>query len=434
MKLSVCLVLTGFMLSGCSVKLQPFGVEELEAKREARLEQFTADQEEITRPVTLYDAMARAIKYNLDYKVELYEEALRSSESELVNLDKLPRLVANAGYSGRNNFSGSNSLALEGPLEGQESLVSSTSSQRDVLDADLSLIWDVLDFGLSYVRANQAADAVLVANERKRRVANRIIEDVRTAYWRAVSAERLVNKLSNLESDIEKALTESDEAYRKRQTSPLAALTYQRELLDIQSTIQTMHNESFAAKRQLAALMNVDPSKEFTLALPARESGNTEIEFNPDAMMRFALLNRPELRELNYEQRISENEATAGLLQLLPSLRFFGGFNYNSNSFLFNSDWLSWGARASWNIFEVFKYPHVKKTNELQQDLLDQRALALTMAVVTQVHVSASRYEIAKRRLATSGKYFDVNNNIICLLYTSPSPRDGLLSRMPSSA
>ena len=26
------------------------------------------------------------------------------------------------------------------------------------------------------------------------------------------------------------------------------------------------------------------------------------------------------------------------------------------------------------------------------------------------------------------------NQNEICLLYTSPSPRDGLLSRMPSSA
>ena len=25
-------------------------------------------------------------------------------------------------------------------------------------------------------------------------------------------------------------------------------------------------------------------------------------------------------------------------------------------------------------------------------------------------------------------------NNVSCLLYTSPSPRDGLLSRMPSSA
>ena len=29
---------------------------------------------------------------------------------------------------------------------------------------------------------------------------------------------------------------------------------------------------------------------------------------------------------------------------------------------------------------------------------------------------------------------FDKALQIICLLYTSPSPRDGLLSRMPSSA
>ena len=30
------------------------------------------------------------------------------------------------------------------------------------------------------------------------------------------------------------------------------------------------------------------------------------------------------------------------------------------------------------------------------------------------------------------GSFFETNNS--CLLYTSPSPRDGLLSRMPSSA
>ena len=28
----------------------------------------------------------------------------------------------------------------------------------------------------------------------------------------------------------------------------------------------------------------------------------------------------------------------------------------------------------------------------------------------------------------------EIINNVNCLLYTSPSPRDGLLSRMPSSA
>ena len=30
--------------------------------------------------------------------------------------------------------------------------------------------------------------------------------------------------------------------------------------------------------------------------------------------------------------------------------------------------------------------------------------------------------------------FADENDDMICLLYTSPSPRDGLLSRMPSSA
>ena len=36
-------------------------------------------------------------------------------------------------------------------------------------------------------------------------------------------------------------------------------------------------------------------------------------------------------------------------------------------------------------------------------------------------------------RLAMIGKAID-EPKIACLLYTSPSPRDGLLSRMPSSA
>ena len=289
----------------------------------------------------------------------------------------------------------------------------STSSERDVLAADLTLSWDVLDFGLSYVRAKQAGDAVLLANERKRKVANRIIEDVRTAYWRAVSAERLISKLANLESDIQKALTDSDESFRQRKTPPLAALTYQRELLQIQNEIHTLHNELFIAKRQLAALMNVSPATDFTLVLPERTTQAPNLSLNPSNMVASALSMRPELRELNYEQRINEQEATAALLELLPSLNFFGGFNYNSNDFLFSNNWASWGTQASWNIFQVFRYPGTKRGNEAEKELLHQRALALTMAVVTQVHVSASRYEIAKKRLATMGQYQTVSSNIL---------------------
>ena len=39
-----------------------------------------------------------------------------------------------------------------------------------------------------------------------------------------------------------------------------------------------------------------------------------------------------------------------------------------------------------------------------------------------------------RARLSEAGAIAKVNERHICLLYTSPSPRDGLLSRMPSSA
>ena len=42
--------------------------------------------------------------------------------------------------------------------------------------------------------------------------------------------------------------------------------------------------------------------------------------------------------------------------------------------------------------------------------------------------------DVVINQLETSGTWTDVAVDEDCLLYTSPSPRDGLLSRMPSSA
>ena len=74
-------------------------------------------------------------------------------------------------------------------------------------------------------------------------------------------------------------------------------------------------------------------------------------------------------------------------LSTLPSW-----FNHNSNDFLFNNNWINWGASTSWNILNAYKYPKKKNVVKVNGELLDQRALALTMAVITQVHVSASQF------------------------------------------
>ncbi len=412
-KLSVAAI-TMMLLSGCAITPTPLLEAEIDAKTVERLENVTRDQEVIAAPLTLYEAMARALKYNLDHKVEIQEQALRSRELNLAQYDLLPQLIANGAYTGRNNFSGASSSQLLGSRTvGEQSLVASTSAERNFVNADITLSWDILDFGLSYIRAKQQADEVLIAAERRRRVATRIIEDVRTAYWRSVSAERLVRDLRELEGEITRALESSTKAFEERKVPPLSALTYQRELLTIQEEIQNIERELVVAKKQLAALINVNPGESFELAIPDRNASRVSFNKSPEEAIQVAMRYRPELLEITYRQRINKKEADAALLELLPSLRVYGGFNYSSNDFLFNNNFVGWGAQASKNLIEAFRYPARKKTVNAQQDLLDQRALALTMAVMTQVHVSLVRFEVSKRRAQTAETFNDVQSKIL---------------------
>ena len=402
------------LVAGCAVTPRPFTGQEIVDQAEQRLAKVTAEQERVTRPITLYEAMARAIKYNLDFKVEMMEEALKVQELKLARFDQLPQLVATAEYNGRNYYSGaSSSRLIDKTTIGDQSLVASTSAERDIFTSDLTLSWDVLDFGLSYVRAKQKADEALIANERKRRVVNRIIEDVRTAYWRAVSAERLIKRLGALEGDINSALASSKRVQSRGKAAPLTALTYQRELLTIKQEIHKLQRELIVAKKQLAALMNIDPNQPFELVLPDRMESTVNFSADPRKMIDVALQNRPELREISYRQRINEKEAKTALLKLLPNLRAYGGFNYDSNDFLFTDNWAGWGARASWNVVQAFRYPAQRKTVDAQQAVLDQQALALTMAVMTQVHVSLARFELEKRRVETMRDYHGVQSKIM---------------------
>ena len=196
-------VLLALLLAGCSVQPKAFDANENQARSADLVVRANADQEPVTGPIDLYEAMARAIKYNLDGRVELMNLALAQRELDLSRYDMLPKLVATVDYGGRDNYSGGISKSL---LTGQTSLEPSTSSEKNVVQSDLTLSWDVLDFGLSYVRAKQAADRVSIADERKRKVINRLIEDVRTAYWRAVSAERLLTQIQELERATQTAL------------------------------------------------------------------------------------------------------------------------------------------------------------------------------------------------------------------------------------
>lgn len=408
-------------LSGCAIYPQPFSEIEIAVTAEQNAAEVDAGQERVVNAIGLHEAMARALKYNLDFRVEAMQQSLRVAEMDLSHWSLLPHAVANSGYAARDNYSASNSREVLGGdvlSAAPGVLKNSTSQEKHINTADIGFSWNVLDFGLSYVRARQSADKVLIAEEMKRKVIQRIIEDVRTAYWRAVSAERLMRRLGQLERRTQQALASTRELYNSRETSPITALTYERELVEIKRSIQELGRDIKVAKSQLAALMNLKPGADFALVVPPRSSKSPGLSMGLAEMLDVALRFRSELREVAYQRRINTHEADAALLELLPGMQMYAGANFDSNSFLLNDAWLNWGYKASWNLLKVFQYPAKREVVTLQDDVLRERQLALTMAIMTQVHVSRIRYQHLRKELETADEYLGVQKRLLSQMRT----------------
>lgn len=397
-------------LAGCAVTPEPIGPEVLDWEARVNIVEAGRDQEPFTRPVTIYEAMARALKYNLDLKVEMAQTALKNAELDLSNYNLLPTAVANAGYANRDNYNASSSLNLE---TGDQNFGASTSEERQSKTADLTFSWNILDFGLSYIRAQQAADRALINAELQKRVSHKLLEDVRTTFWRAVSYERLASRLRNVEGRVRAAISVSRDLSAIGETSPVAALTNERELVEIKRTIKELDRELIVAKAQLANLMAVPAGVNFTLDTSSRPHTPSHLSLTLPEMMDVAVRDRAELRENLYLQRINMKEADAALLQLLPGIQLYAGPNVDSNMFLLNNDWVSWGAKASWNLLRVFQYPAQSEVINQQQDVLKARALALTMAVMMQVRVSDISFKHAREELSVANEHVSVQQRLL---------------------
>jgi outer membrane protein TolC len=398
------------LLSGCAISPTALTSEEISIGAQDKLARVTQEQQPIAGAIDLYEAMARALKYNLDHKVELYATSLKVAELDLAHWNMLPNAVASSGFSGRDKVAASSSFNIE---SGTQNFGSSTSQDNRNKSADLTFSWNILDFGLSYVRAHQSADKALIAEESRRKVVARLMEDVRAAYWRAYSAQRLSSKLVSLEQRTRKAMAGSSALAVDRTTSPITALTYRRELIEIQRTSLELQRELAVAKFQLAALMNIAPGTPFVLTAPTAMSMSSIMAAAPAELIQTALENRPELRDLEYQKRINVREADAALLEMLPGIQLYAGPSYDSNSFLLNHEWVSWGAKASWNLLKVFQYPARRGVVDAQGQSLDQRALAMTMAIMTQVHVSRARIATFKREVKTASAYNDNQQTLL---------------------
>ncbi len=361
--------------------------------------------------IDLYTAIALAIENNKDLKVKLLETSLANRKIEDVEFEMLPTMAANAGYTGSDRYKTTASATVPSTdLAGSIGSSYSTSRDRDVSEQDVGFSWNALDFGLSYIRAGQSSDKFLISKELEKKAANNITKDVIRAYWNALSAEKLIKKYDPLLIKVNNALNDSQKIEELLLQKPMDALLYQKELLDIQRALQSQKQSFVNAKIELGALMGLLPNEKFVLV--QTDQPLNELNMKLKHMEKHALVNRPELIENHYEERISIAETKAGMRSLLPGLNFNAAWTSSSNDYLMNKTNFEYGSSIGANLLNVFRAPRLKEVNEMNTEIIKEQRLALSMAVLSQVHISNIEYQMALEEYETADRYYDVSRKI----------------------
>ncbi|MBS0455061.1 MAG: TolC family protein [Proteobacteria bacterium] len=405
---SLCVAL---FLAACTsvVKEKPYTEDENTARAQADTVKMYADQEPVVGPISFYEAAARALKYNLDYRLKLMESALSANLRDVSSHEMLPRLVASAGRSGRSNDSGGTSIGIE---DRQVSLRPSTSEERYHTIAGLGLSWSTLDFAVGYYRTAQRNDQILMAEERRRKVAQNVLQDVRSAYWRALGAQRLLPQVDGLLARTNDALRQAREAQDRGLLPRQEILAYQRALLDSVSLLTQRRQDLEFAQAELRALMSLPPNQPMQLVdtpdplLPKLSADLSQLE-------QVALVRRPEIQEEWYRQRVNQRDIEIAKAQLWPSVGVDLSTRYDSNQYLYNNHWQAAGIEVSINLLRLLQLPALNASQQSQSDTDEMRRVALSMAVLTQVRIGALRYGLAMHELQFADESLVVDTKLL---------------------
>lgn len=399
------------LLSACgTVKVQPLTDAEVRQQAARDRQAAFADVPPVTGKLTMDEAVARALKYNLERRTRLMEEALAMNQLDTANLDMLPRVMANAGYTWRDSDLITRSVDS---VTGLPSLANPyISSERSRPAYNLGTTWNLLDFGLSYYGAKQAASRVGIAAERRRKAMHVLIQDVRSAFWRTVSAQTLRDDVRTTIALAEAALQDARKVEAERLRSPVDTLRYQRQLLENLRLLESIEQELASGRVELAALINAPQDAPFEVQEPADSADPTLLEASAQQLEELAVTQNADLREHFYNTRIALDETRRTMARLFPNLSFNYDLRYDADKYLINNRWNEAGLHLSYNLMNLFTGPAQKRLAEAGVKLADQRRVAAQMSVVTQVHLARLQYQIAYRQYLRADQIWQADAKI----------------------
>jgi outer membrane protein TolC len=358
--------------------------------------------EPISGPLTLNEAIARGLKYNLDRRAKQLELEIASGQYDSALQEMLPKARAQIDRSNRSQ---------ERLTRNSNGTDSNATSDRNHTVQDLGASWSLLEFGVGYYNAKQARERVHIANERRRKLIHTLIQDVRSAYWRAASAQAMRDDLKKTIAKAETSLADSRTIETERVRAPTESLTYQKQLLESLRTLELIDQDLAPAQVELATLINAPAGQPIVLDAKWPEL-NKALDAPTELLENMALERNADLREVQHQTRIARDETRKVLARMFPNLTFSISAKYDTDSYQVHKSWEDASFQLSFNLMNLFTGPAQMRLAEAGVALADQRRMVMQMAVLTQVHLGTLNWQNAQKQHQRAQQIWAVDDRL----------------------
>lgn len=370
--------------------------------------QYIKDEPLCETKLTLDDIIQVTLERNLELMVKKQEVAIQMELATGAKLKMLPALRVNSLVYTRNNNTGASSQSLTNIPPAPPSISQDASYHRE----DENIVINLLDFGISYYRARQETNRSLMIQLEYERAKQNLILDVTRAYWKAVAAKRAFEKSAAVIAKADRQKMNVTKQMEAKVVSEIQGFRSQNQLLTINLELQVFERDYHSAMTELALHMGIPPCSEFEIIDPPNLCTDIHL-YDICELEEYALVNRPELYGKDIEEYVWADEARIAITQMLPGVELFAGDFNDSNSFLIFKQWLAAGIRTTWNLLSVPALAQQRAAAEDRMDLTYMNRLALSIGVMTQVHLAYFVYLDNRTQFLMAYELQQVNERLL---------------------
>ncbi|MBV9576124.1 MAG: TolC family protein, partial [Gammaproteobacteria bacterium] len=377
------------VLTACSITPQHLTTNERYTEAMQTMSSLAIISPDKTDYIDYYDAIIRSVKHNLDYRVKMANLALEAGKLDVALYAMFPNLNVSGSL-----YTRSNSYSVSGITSQGVSTGLSSSTPQTLLTSKIAMSWNILDFGMGYVKAKQQGDRVLMAYEESRRQLQQLSQDVLVAYWVAYSIQQLIEETQSFQDMLKNSRETLNVALKDKLVPKENILNYQAALLDGDRKLIELQYKYDKAMLDLKHLLFLPVDEKVILAAPPEELFKAQQleQLDLRKLDIVTLVYHPQLRGQNYQERLAKFGLKTVLLQALPGITFNVGENYESNKFLLNNKWLDKSIDVAWNLLNLASLPASYRTADMQVKYEKIKSMAITMAALIETRYAYKRY------------------------------------------